>query len=322
MPAPAAQPHLESRTPALVGRRKRRKRHAGRSSEPLLSVFGIDITVTKLLVVAVFLAGGGVGLFWWLTSETRVQGQRVEVYTAIRRTEHRVFPKSDLLVTRSSPEGPFVLVTVKIPQQQFNKRFGEARGPVRLPVKEIQLQSDGEPVSPLFLVSQGDAAAGFSFKYATGVLFEFKLDPDRDQLVGTKEPPPLYEALGPAPGSDWKTDGELKIDKSATAVFQGKRGMRVEFKHIPLQKKLSEFGLLNPSDRERRRIQKEIQELNQAVQVTWDASSTGWLAATEVEQPSEMFLFGWELPCVFPLPPASKGLKLVVLGQPVRLEVR
>jgi hypothetical protein len=302
--APAAQP------------RKRRKRRRRGPVLPRVNLFGIDLTLTRLLVAVVVLGAAGFGLLWWLSRPgPRPEARRVDVYAALTGIRQSVFRQPTLLITRDDPQGEFLLVKFKVPKKQFDKRFADAKGPVLLPAQEIQLQGPDKAVTPLFLVSQVDSGSGYQLTYPGGEVFAWERSGDgKTEIV--KKPPDLYECLGPRPGSPWQSRGELEIHKPGTSHFRGEHGLTVDFQH---HLDLKEIGSAPPE--ERAEIRKELDALNQQVQVTWDAASSGWLAAEAVEEPAEPFLFGWELTCVFPLPATSGKLTLSVLGQPMPLDV-
>ena len=100
--------------------------------------------------------------------------------------------------------------------------------------------------------------------------------------------------MAPSEETPWTHEGVLQIDPARKSTFKGIRGMIVTFDHGPLPSK--------------------------EIKITWNQKSDFYYGARDEHVPGELWLYDWRIVCLFPRPASTKGLKLTVLGKPLKMD--
>jgi hypothetical protein len=291
-------------------RHRRRKKKKKRSVlfKPLVTLFGINLTPLKLIIVAAVFCMMGVGAFLHFTAP-EASVKVVDVYNInedlgefttggfdfglltawINRQQPTAF------VVRQNPDGGFLMVNFKISERTLKKLMGPNQDYTNLVLKkkDVVLQGDGDPVYPLFLFEHEVNAKQFVVKKKS------LLGDDDDGKAERLDAGEAFEAkdkpISPKEESPWNHEGLLQINPSSgKSTFKGIRGMRVIFDHGPLPSK--------------------------EIKITWDQDSFFRFAVKEEPVASEIWLYDWRVTCLFPRPASTKNLKLTVLGKPMKMD--
>jgi hypothetical protein len=286
--------------------KRRRKKGKKRSSSvlfyPMLSLFGIDLTPLKLIVLAVVLLVGGLSVFLYVTApEAKVRV--VDVYN-LEDDLHEFTtgaPEGNLikllllanykpkaLIVQEKPDGAFLMVRFKISERTLKKLVGEDYPNFVLKKKDVVLQGDGDPIYPLFMFEPVKAP-----NYV--IRTKSRLGDGDGEKPEPLEPPVEAHQKDVAPSAEnpWTHPGVLQVNPTGSSEFQGIRGMLVTYTHGRLPAK--------------------------EVTITWDKDSAIWFGVKEQGTPGEIFLVDWRLTCLFPRPATTKNLKLTVLGQSLKM---
>jgi hypothetical protein len=297
--------------------RRRFKKKKKRSASsilffPLITLFGVNFTLMKLIVAAVVLCVAGLGAFLYLSAPD-AKVKVVDVYdidqditeftehglmftdVLVHFVHHKHPPKS--LVIRENSEGTFLLIKFKLSERDVKKLAGEKYENLLLTKKDVLLQAGEEVVHPLFVYTPDVNTPSVTFRNKN------PLEPDKDDDQPEKQdkreaPPPLIEArkklVAPNEETPWTHEGVLQIDPAGKSTFKGIRGMIVTFDHGPLPSK--------------------------EIKITWNQKSDFYYGARDEHVPGELWLYDWRIACLFPRPASTKGLKLTVLGKPLKMD--
>jgi hypothetical protein len=296
-------------------RKKKKKRTKSVLFTPLLTLFGIDMTPLKLMIVGVvFLMVGFFTFMYFSGAEAKVrvvdiydleedlsefcQG-RPQMDVILNFLFHKQIPRP--FVVQENSKGTFLLVQFKLSERDLKKLVGERYENFVMKGKDVVLQGDGEPVHPLFIYEPDKNTPSVTVKVKSMVEEEM----EKDGLGGLAgkgdkgdDAGPPFEAhnklIAPSAENPWTHEGVLKVDPSSKSTFQGVRGMIVTFDHGPLPSK--------------------------EVKITWNEKCKFWHAVKEEEVPSEVFLYAWRITCLFPKPESTKNLKLTVLGRQMKMD--
>jgi hypothetical protein len=290
-------------------RRRRRKKKKKRSIlfMPLVTLFGINLTPLKLIIVAVVFCMAGVGGFLYLSApdatvkvvdvhnvnedlgEFTIGGFDFGLLTAwIHRQQPTAF------VVRENPDGAFLMINFKISERALKKLMGPNVDYTNFVMKkkDVVLEGDGDPVYPLFLFEHEVNAKQFVVKKKS------LLGGDDDE--GKPEPieaGDIFVAktknVQPSEESPWNHEGFLKVDPTGKSTFRGMRGMQVTFDHGPLPSK--------------------------EIKITWNEGSFFRFGVKEEPVASEIWLYDWRITCLFPRPASTKNLKLTFLGKQLKM---
>ena len=263
-------------------RRRRRKKKKKRSAlfRPLVTLFGINLTPLKLIIVAVIFCMAGAGAFLYL-SAPEANVKVVDVYNL----------NDDL---GEHPDGGFLIVKFKLSERTLKKLLGPNQDYTNLVMKkkDVVLEGDGDPVYPLFLFEHEVNAKQFVVKKKS------LLGNDDDGKPEPIEAGDVFAAhtkpIAPTEESPWNHKGVLQVDPSGKSTFEGVRGMRVTFDHGPLPSK--------------------------EIKITWDRDSFFRFGVKSEPVASEIWLYDWRITCLFPRPASSKLLKLTVLGKQLKMD--
>jgi len=305
----------ETRDSRDVEPRRRFKKKKKRSAAsvlfvPLLTLFGIDFTLLKLIIAAAVLSVGGLGaLFYFSAPDTKVKV--VDVYdleedlneftqgpifmdVLLAHFFHQHPPKS--LVVRENSDGTFLMVRFKLSERDIRKLVGEKYENFVMKKKDVVLQAGDETLNPLFLFQPDVRTPSVTVKNKDPLHPE-KEDEQPAPQEKAAEPPPLIEArkklVAPGEGNTWTHEGVLQIDPAAKSVFKGIRGMIVTFDHGPLPSK--------------------------EIKITWNQGSDFYYGAREEPVPGELWLYDWRIVCLFPRTASTKAMKLTVIGKPLKM---
>jgi hypothetical protein len=289
-------------------RKKKKKRTKSVLFTPLVTLFGIDMTPLKLMIVGVvFVMAGFFAFMYFGGADAKVRV--VDVYDLEEDLSEFCLgrPQMDVIlsflfkkqiprpfVLQENSKGTFLVVQFKLSERDLKKLVGERYENFVMKPKDIVLQGDGDPVYPLFIYEPDKSTPSVTVKVKS------ILDDDAEKVGADKpeEPGPPIEArnklVAPSPENPWAHEGVLKIDPTSKSTFQGVRGMVVTFDHGPLPSK--------------------------EVKITWNEKCKFWYAQKEEEVPSEIFLYSWRVTCLFPKPESTKNLKLTVLGKKLKMD--
>jgi len=290
-------------------RRRRRKKKKKRSAlfRPLVTLFGINLTPLKLIIVAVIFCMAGVGAFLYL-SAPEANVKVVDVYNLnddlgeftiggfdfglLTAWIHKQQPNA--FVVRENPDGGFLMVNFKISERTLKKLLGPNVDYTNFVMKkkDVVLEGDGDPVYPLFLFEHEVNAKQFVVKKKSllGDDDDGKPEPIEagDVFVAKTKPVQSSEE------SPWNHEGLLKVDPTGKSTFRGIRGMQVTFDHGRLPSK--------------------------EIKITWDRDSFFRFGVKSEPVASEIWLYDWRITCLFPRPASSKHLKLTVLGKQLKMD--
>jgi hypothetical protein len=288
-------------------RRRKKKKKSTRSafSTPLVTLFGIDLTPLKLIIVAVVFCVAGVSAFMYLSApEAKVRV--VDVYNLEEDLDefmtgqaqmdvilnflfHKEIPKP--LILHESSDGTFLLVKFKLSERSLKKLVGERYENFVMKNKDAVLEAGGETFYPLFIYEPDVITPSVTVKAKS------LLDDDKE---GGGKPAPLREIeahnklVAPSEENPWTHEGVLQVNLSGKSTFKGIRGMIVNFDHGPLPTK--------------------------EMKITWNKNSDFWYGTKEEPVPAEVWLYDWRVACLFPRPASTKGMKLTVLGKPMKMD--
>jgi len=289
-------------------RKKKKKRTKSVLLTPLLTLFGIDMTPLKLMIVGVvFIMAGFFAFMYFSGADAKVRV--VDVYDLEEDLSEfcQGRPQMDVIlsflfkkqiprpfVLQENSKGTFLMVQFRLSERELKKLVGERYENFVMKPKDVVLQGDGDPVYPLFIYEPDKSTPSVTVKVKS------ILDDDAEKAGADKpeEPGPPIEArnklVAPSPENPWTHEGVLKIDPTSKSTFQGVRGMIVTFDHGPLPSK--------------------------EVKITWNEKCKFWYAQKEEEVPSEIFLYIWRVTCLLPKPESTKSLKLTVLGRQMKMD--
>lgn len=288
--------------------RQKRKRRSGFTA-PFANVFGIDLSVLRLLIVTLLLAGtmSTVVLMVRRHANLILEVKRVDAYAAISGLLHRAHQRPYLIVSREDPAGKFLVVKFKMPGEVFEKHFADQKGLTSLEAATIQLQGDGPPVRGCFMV--GTAQEGN----------QYQVEAARHSSFLGQEGESLYDRLGPGPNCPWTTEGVSQEPDDHTVRFLAHSGMEVQYELPPLP--INPDALPNLTAEKKKELKTLMRPTNLPVHITWDDKSAGWLGVEELPEPSSRFLTGWEITCLFPMPASSGDLHLIILDKSVPVKL-
>jgi len=295
-------------------RKKKKKPTKSVLFTPLLTLFGIDMTPLKLMIVGVvFLMAGFFTFMYFSGAEAKVRvvdiydleedlsefcHGRPQMDVILNFLFHKQIPRP--FVLQENSKGTFLMVQFKLSERDLKKLVGERYENFIMKGKDVVLQSDGEPVHPLFIYEPDKNTPSVTVKVKS-IMEE---DAEKAGVAGLVEKDkgddagPPFEArnklIAPSPENPWTHEGVLKIDPNSKSTFQGVRGMIVTFDHGPLPSK--------------------------EVKITWNEKCKFWYAVKEEEVPAEVFLYAWRINCLFPKPESTKNLKLTVLGRQMKMD--
>jgi hypothetical protein len=292
-------------------RKKKKKRTKSVLFTPLLTLFGIDMTPLKLMIVGVvFVMAGFFAFMYFRGAEAKVRV--VDVYDLEEDLSDFVQgrPQLDVIlsflfkkqiprpfVLQENSKGTFLSVQFKLSERDLKKLVGERYENYVMKPKDVVLQGDGDPVHPLFIYEPDKSTPSVTVKVKSILEEDAEKAGVVDKDKGDDAGPP-FEArnklVAPSPENPWTHEGVLKIDPTSKSTFQGVRGMVVTFDHGPLPSK--------------------------EVKITWNEKCKFWYAVKEEEVPSEIFLYAWRVTCLFPKPESTKNLKLTVLGRQMKMD--
>ncbi len=290
-------------------RKKKKKRSPSVLFMPLVTLFGIDLTLFKLMILGVVTIVAGFFSFLYFTAPD-VKVRVVDVYDldeglgAFMRDPtqfedvvmnilfHKEIPRR--FVLRDSSEGAFLVVQFKISERTLKKLVGEKYENTLLTKKDVVLQGDGDPVYPLYLYQADTNVRKLEIKPKK----RKGKEPDQGE-PNDPEPdgPPIEphkKLVAPNEDNPWTHEGVLQIDPKGKSTFKGVRGMIVTFEHGSLPAK--------------------------KINVTWDGKSEFWYGIKKEEVPPDLFLYAWRVTCLFPKPASTKNLKLTFLGKPLKMD--
>jgi hypothetical protein len=304
---------IEDSSPLEDEPRRRRKKKKKRSSStllftPLVTLFGINFTPLKLIIMAIVLLVGGVSAFLYFNApEATVKvvdvydleedlGDMMQGQPAMDVIMHFLFKKEipKPLVLHEHKDGKFLMVKFKISEKTLKKLVGERYENFIMKKKDVVLQGDGDPVYPIFIYEPDRNTPSVTAKSKPAIMD----DGDKEPREKPEEPGPPIErrtkTIAPSEETPWTHKGVLEINPDGKSVFEGVRGMRVFFDHGPL-----------PSHE---------------IKMTWNEGSHFWYGVKEEEVPAEIFLYAWRITCLFPKPEFTKNLKLTVLGKNFKMD--
>jgi hypothetical protein len=157
--------HSGDTEPRRRFKKKKKRSAASVLFLPLLTLFGIDFTLLKLIIAAVVLSMGGLGaLFYFSAPDAKVKV--VDVYNIdddlteftegimfMDVLEHFIHHKHPpkRLVLRENSDGTFLIVKFKLSERDIRKLVGEKYEDFVMKKKDVVLQAGEETVYPLFL---------------------------------------------------------------------------------------------------------------------------------------------------------------------------
>ncbi len=310
-------------------RKRRHKRHksdqAAKPAEPLLTLAGVELTAVKLLFVVPFVLAIAVGAFFlvmWLGSPSAPDVMVVDIYMAVNGVRYtdvgeRVLQSATLpytipghrklVVTRENPEGAFLLIRVRIPNELLGRHLPQTAGSYNLTQGYIKLRgpdAQSEALEALFVTERD----------AIGMHLDMGFSPPMQE----RGPPVvLHDYLGPGKDqwSGWTHEGDV-TNEGNVIRFTGKRGMKVTTR-ISAERPDGKEGRNVLEGLTGAKIGKGIEAAGLVagpdayVRVSWDEGSRAALVAAEMERPNDLSR-SWELICLFPRPKGS-GKELTLL---------
>jgi len=293
-------------------RRKKKKKKRSKSFlfMPLLTLFGIDMTPLKLMIVGVVMIMAGFFSFMYFSAPD-AKVRVVDVYDLDEDLTEFVHgrPQMDEIITylvlkeiprhfilQENSKGTFLVVQFKLSERDMKKLVGERYENHVMKPKDVVLQGDGDPAYPLFIYEPDKNTPSVTVRSKS--IFD-----DDDDEKGKRDVPddigPPIEArnklVQPSEDNPWNHEGVLKINPAAgKSTFEGTHGMVVTFDHGPLPTK--------------------------ELKITWNEKCKFWCAVKQEAVPAEIFLYAWRVTCLFPKPESTKNLTLTVLGRKMKMD--
>jgi hypothetical protein len=274
-----------------------------------LTLFGINLTLFKLMIFGVVMIMVGIFSFFYFTAPD-AKVRVVDVYNLedelnefssgqprldviLNFLFHKEVPKP--LILHENSKGAFLKVQFKISERELKKLVGEKYENFVMSKKDVVLEGDGEKVYPLFIY-EPDKNTPF-----VKVTYKDPFEKEGDNPAPREKPDdngPPFEAhkvlVAPSENNPWTHEGVLQIDPSGKSTFKGIRGMIVTYDHGPLPSK--------------------------EIKITWNEDCHFWMGVKKEEVPAELFLYAWRITCLFPKPESTKNLKLTVLGKKLKMD--
>jgi len=287
-------------------RRRKKKKKSSVLFIPLITLFGIDLTPLKLIIVGAVFCIAGVGAFLYL-SGSEAQVKVVDVYNLSEDLAEFTTGEVDFhdvvmnalfkkeiptaFVVRPQSDGNFLMVKFKLSERTMKKLVGPDYLNFVMKKKDVVLQNDEEELHPIFLFEHEKNIKEYIIK-PKKLLDDDEGKPERvdaGEVIEAHNKP-----ISARPESPWNHEGLLHIDTSGKSTFKGIRGMKVTYDHGPLPSK--------------------------EVKITWDPDSFFRFGVKQEEIASEIWLYDWRVTCLFPRPASTKHLKLTVIGKQMKMD--